>query len=88
MTILISNLEDLLQDMSDDEMQQVSGGSSAGCDVCSVQTEQRVFVIIPTSYDVGIGAGAAGLLALLGQQFANSATYVRGIAQDPTTRRI
>ncbi|HEY9652139.1 MAG TPA: hypothetical protein V6C95_15850 [Coleofasciculaceae cyanobacterium] len=88
MTILISNLEDLLEDISDDEMQHVNGGTSAGCDVCSAQAEQSAFVVIPTSYNVGIGAGAAGLLAALDQQFPLAATYVRGIAQDPTTRRI
>lgn len=51
MTILISNLENLLEDMSDDEMQHVSGGRSAGCDVCSLQAEQIVsrFITIPNN---------------------------------------
>lgn len=49
MTILISNLENLLEDMSDDEMQHVNGGTSAGCDICSVQFEQSRTITIPNN---------------------------------------
>lgn len=83
MTILISNLEDWLEDMSDDEIEQISGGINVSCDVYPQEARNRRnrHVI----QDIAIGAGAA---ASVSDRLPLAATYVRGIAQDPTTRRI
>lgn len=80
MTILITNLKDCLEDISDDEMQQLSGGISISFDVYPSEARntprnRRTGNIIQ---DAAIGAGAGVLLASLGQRFALAATYVTG----------
>jgi hypothetical protein len=84
MIILITNLEDCLEDMTDDEMQHVSGGTSISFEASLLEaSDTKTRHILK---DKAVGAG--NLLSSLGQRFANSATYMGGIPQDPTTRRI
>ena len=95
MTILISNLEEWLEDMSDDKMEQISGGINISGEVYPSEARKsprnrRTGTLLQ---DVGVGAGAVS--ASLGSRFPLAATYVRGVgigagayAQDPTTRRI
>lgn len=75
MTIKISNLEDCLEDLSDDEMQQISGGITLGIGTNLPSSTPSSGHILT---DAAIGAGAAGLLATLGSRFALAATYVHG----------
>ncbi|HAA26489.1 MAG TPA: hypothetical protein DCE56_00920 [Cyanobacteria bacterium UBA8553] len=95
MTILISNLEDWLEDMSDDDMEQISGGINISGEV--YPSEARKSPINRRTgnllQDAAVGAGAAS--TSLGGRFPLAATYVRGVdisagasAQDPTTRRL
>ncbi|HEY9668483.1 MAG TPA: hypothetical protein V6C91_16860 [Coleofasciculaceae cyanobacterium] len=84
MTILITNLEDGLEDITDDEMQQLSGGISISFEVSLLEASDTKTGSVLT--DIAVGAG--NLLSSLTQRVALAATDVRGIAQDPTTRRI
>ena len=78
MTILITNLEDCLEDISDDEMQQLSGGISISFEPSLLEAIDRKRDSILK--DTAVGAGY--LLSSLGQRFALAATYVHGSTSD------
>lgn len=80
MTILITNLEDCLEDISDDEMQQLSGGISISFEASLLEASGTATGSILT--DIAVGAGAAGFLSSLGGRFALAATYVHGPTSD------
>ena len=78
MAILITNLEDCLEDISDDEMQQLSGGISISCEASLLEASGTDTGSILT--DIAVGAG--NLLSSLGGRFALAATYVHGSTSD------
>ena len=77
MTISISNLENCLEELSDEQMQQISGGQNLTGVVSSSEARNRRSRNM--IQDVGVGAGAA--------TNTSSQTFSH-LAQDPTTRRI
>ena len=44
MTILITNLEDCLEDMTDDEMQQLSGGISISFEASLLEAYEHIYL--------------------------------------------
>jgi bacteriocin-like protein len=75
MTISISNLENCLEELSDEQMQQISGGLNLTGVVSSSEARNRRSRNM--IQDVGVGAATN----------TSSQTFSH-LAQDPTTRRI